>query len=117
MELRDLVIDLVAGDLLAVRQQVADAKRACVRWDRVEQPTGLSEVEMSVAAAVVELLASRAGMDPPSWTATIGAVQEPFVLDPGLEAMPRSFARARAAGPEPFRKRNLVALPDFLDVA
>ena len=34
-----------------------------------------------------------------------------------LEEMPRSFARAKSEGPEPLRKRNLLALPDFLDVA
>jgi hypothetical protein len=40
-----------------------------------------------------------------------------LILDPGLDQMPRSFAHAKAAGPEPLRRRNLIALPDFLDVA
>jgi hypothetical protein len=47
----------------------------------------------------------------------VGALQYPVVLDPGLEKMPRSFARAKKEAPEPLRRRNLVALPDFLDVA
>jgi hypothetical protein len=72
---------------------------------------------MSVAAAILELLSARSGAEPPPWTATIGASHEPVILDPGLENMPRSFARAKSDGPEPLRKRNLLALPDFLDVA
>jgi hypothetical protein len=47
----------------------------------------------------------------------VGSEREPFILDPGLDQMPRSLALAKAAGPEPLRKRNLFALPDFLDVA
>jgi hypothetical protein len=117
MDIRELVRALLAGNLLAARQFVADTHRQSVEWERLERPLDLTEPEMSVAAALIELLASRAGAAPPPWTNTVGAVSELLVLDPGLEQMPRSFARARAAGPEPFRRRNLVASPDFLDVA
>jgi hypothetical protein len=95
----------------------ADARRACVQWDQLKQPADLNDRELPVAAGIVELLAARSGISPPSWTQTVGAVQEMLVLDPGLENMPRSFAQARIAGPEPLRKRNIIASPDFLDVA
>jgi hypothetical protein len=117
MDIRKLVYALLAGDLLTARQYVVDAHRASVQWDRLERPLDLTARELSVAAALVELLASRAGAAPPGWTTTVGAVRGLLVLDPGLEPMPRSFAHARVAGPEPFRRRNLVASPDFLDVA
>jgi hypothetical protein len=117
MDVPELVHALLAGDLLTARQHVADAQRQHLQWETLEQPQGLSEREMSVAAGIVELLASRTGATPPPWTNTIGAVRESLVLDPGLEEMPRSFARARTSGPEPLRRRNLIALPDFLDVA
>lgn len=117
MDVPELVHALLAGDLLTARQCVADAQRTKVQWERLEQPHGLNDREMSVAAGVVELLASRNGDTPPPWTKTFGAVRELLVLDPGLEQMPRSFALAKSAGPEPLRKRNLIALPDFLDVA
>lgn len=117
MDVPELVHALLAGDLLTARQCVADAQRTHVRWEQLEQPRGLSDREMSVAAGIVELLASRTGGTPPPWTKTVGAVREPLILDPGLEQMPRSFARAKTAGPEPLRRRNLIALPDFLDVA
>jgi hypothetical protein len=117
MDIRDLVHALLRGDLLAARQYVADARRMRIQWDRVEQPRDLTEQQMSVAAGLIELLASRAGTTPPIWTKSVGPVRELLVLDPGLDQMPRSFARARTAGPEPLRTRNMVAPPDFLDVA
>jgi hypothetical protein len=117
MIIRDLVEAILSGDLLAARQWVADALRANVVWSDLERPSGLSERELVVAGGMVELLATRGGALPPRWTGDIGAEDQPLVLDPGLERMPRSFERARTAGPEPLRKRNLIALPDFLDVA
>ena len=117
MDLADLVRSILAGDLLAARQFVSDARGAHVAWEQVPQPRGLNDCELTVAAALVELLSARGGSTPPSWTAGIGPLRELLVLDPGLENMPRSFARAKATGPEPLRKRNLIASSDFLDVA
>ncbi|HYI13212.1 MAG TPA: hypothetical protein VEK57_29470 [Thermoanaerobaculia bacterium] len=117
MELRDIVHALLKGDLLAARQWVADARRERIQWERIDRPQGLTDRELTVAAAVVELLATRAEESPPSWADAVGAQEEPLLLDPGLEEMPRSLAHAKAFAPEPLRKRNLVALPDFLDVA
>jgi len=110
------VRSILSGDLLAARQWVADARRADVSWERIDKPAGLNEREMTVAAGVAELLARRAGASPPAWTLTIGPIDEPLFLDPGLEDMPRTLAHAKTNGPEPFRKRNLIASPDFLDV-
>jgi hypothetical protein len=117
MDVAELVVALLAGDLLTARQWAADAHRSKVQWKRVERPRGLTDREMSVAAGLVELFASRAGVPPPLWTNEIGGVREPLILDPGLEQMPRSFARAKIDAPEPLRRRNIVVLPDFLDVA
>jgi hypothetical protein len=117
MELRILIDAILAGDLLAARQWVADAKREQLKWGTLPYPRELAGRQVTVAAGVVELLARRAGETPPAWTDSIGPEREPIVLDPGLEQMPRSFARAKTTGPEPLRKRNLLALPDFLDVA
>jgi hypothetical protein len=117
MELHELVRALLTGDLLSARQYVADARRGNVDWSRLSPPSGYTEREMAVAAAIVELLATRNGSAPPPWTHAVGGLHEALILDPGLDRMPRSFARAKAAGPEPLRRRNLIALPDFLDVA
>jgi hypothetical protein len=117
MEVRDLVDAVLSGDLLSARQWVADAQREGVTWESVPYPCDLAGRELTVAAGLIELLAERAGKTPPAWTSSVGAERLPLVLDPGLEDMPRSFARAQTAGPEPLRKRNLFALPDFLHVA
>ena len=117
MDLRVLVEAILSGDLLTARQWVADARRERVNWARFECPSDFAAREITVAAGLIELLARRAGEKPPAWTEAVGAEREPLVLDPGLEQMPRSLARAKSSGPEPLRKRNLLALPDFLDVA
>ncbi|MBV8896888.1 MAG: hypothetical protein JO051_10290 [Acidobacteriaceae bacterium] len=117
MDLVELVRSLLAGDLLAARQQVADAKRQHTDWQRLQRPQDLDDRGLVVAAGLVEMLAMRSGGTPPAWTHTIGPLRDALVLDPGLDEMPRSFAHAKNAGPEPLRRRNLIALPDFLDVA
>jgi hypothetical protein len=116
MELPDLVRAVLSGNLLAARQWVADARRAQLQWPACTRPLGLDNREMTVAAALAELLATRAGLAAPSWTAAIGANNEPLFLDPGIQSMPRSLERSRTDAPEALRKRNLFALPDFLDV-
>lgn len=117
MDLAELVHALLAGDLLAARQWVADARQRQLDWQQLQRPGDLDDRGMVIAAALAEMLAARSGAQPPAWTAAIGGFREPFVLDPGLEEMPRSYARAKSSGPEPLRRRNLIALPDFLDVA
>lgn len=109
MELHDLVHAILAGDLLAARQWVADANRAKIRWERIGMPSGLDEREMTVAAGLAELLAARAGAQPPPWTLSVGPQREPLFLDRGLEDMPRTLAHAMSDGPEPLRRRNLFA--------
>jgi len=116
MDLRELVRAILSGDLLSARQWVADAQRAAVQWENFAQPAGLDEREMTVAAGLAELLATRAGAIPPSWTLSVGASDELLFLDPGLQDMPRTLAHAKAEGPEPFRRRNLIASPDFLSI-
>ncbi|MEA2240249.1 MAG: hypothetical protein QOC81_4973 [Thermoanaerobaculia bacterium] len=116
MELVDLVRAILSGDLLTARQWVADSQRARVQWEQFAQPAGLDEREMTVAAGLAELLAERAGTPPPPWTTSVGSQKEPLVLDPGLERMPRTFEQAKRNGPEPLRKRNLIASPDFLEI-
>ena len=116
MDLADLVHAILTGDLLAARQWVADSQRVRIAWERFEKPAGLDEREMIVAAGLAELLAGRAGIPAPPWTTSVGPQDGPLVLDPGLERMPRSFEQAKRNGPEPLRRRNMIASPDFLDI-
>jgi hypothetical protein len=116
MELRDLVRAILQGDLLTARQWVADAYRGHLRWELCARPDGMDDRELAVAAGLAELLAERVGAQPPAWAMSIGAQSEPVFLDPGIEKMPRTLARAKSHAPDSLRKRNLFALPDFLDI-
>lgn len=116
MDLRDLVGAVLSGDLLSARQWVADAGREHLDWASIAFPAEMDQRSLAVTAALLELLAGRAGENPPPWTNDVGGLDDFLVLDPGLETMHRSFAYAQEHGPVPFLKRHLIALPDFLDV-
>ncbi|MFL6281255.1 MAG: hypothetical protein ACJ731_14155 [Vicinamibacterales bacterium] len=117
MDLHELVDSVLSGELLRARQWVADARRDNVRWESIAFPAGMDRRSLVVTAALLELFAGRAGGNPPPWTNDVGALDDVVVLDPGLETMRRSFAYAKEHGPVSLLKRNLVALPDFLNVA
>lgn len=116
MELRDLIRALRERQTLTARQLVQDAIRECVDWRRVPRPEHLDRRDQVIAAAIVEMLARRAGVAPPPWAAKEGGLEEPLLLDPSLSKYPRSLERAKVEGPEPLRRRNLIAFADFLEV-
>ncbi len=117
MNLDDLVHSILAYDALASRQWVSDSLRAGLDWTAMPRPTGLDETEMGVAAAIAELLASRVGQEPPSWTVTIEAPPEPVFLVKAARTMPRLRRLCEQEGPEPLRRRRILAPPEFLKVA
>jgi len=117
MEIEILVRAILAGDLIAAREWIAEAQRCDLSWKSVGPPVGLDATELIVAAGLLELLAQRRGVPAPAWTSGVHAASDLIILDPGLERMRRTFERARTDGPEPLRKRNIVAPPDFLKIA
>ena len=58
----------------------------------------------AILAGFAELLAQRAGVEPPRWTRSVAIPKEQWT-PPGTPAM---IARARDTTPEPFRCRNIV---------
>lgn len=117
MDLRELVRALLRYDAVEARQWIADARRARLAWSTVEEPEGLTPVERAVAAGVVELLADRAGERAPRWTAGIGALRAPLLLVRAAAELPRLRKVCELEGPEPLRRRNLLAPPEFLTIA
>lgn len=117
MDLRDLIRALLSFDTLGARQWVADSVRQGIVWASVPMPTGLDRVSLAVAAGVAELLAGRAGQPPPSWTAGIDAVPTPIFLVRAARTMPRLRRLCEEEGPEPLRRRAILAPPEFLRVA
>jgi hypothetical protein len=117
VDLRDLVRALLAHDALGARQWVADAERARLSWATMPEPRELDARAMAVAAGVAELLAGRSGQLPPAWTASVPAAAEPVWLVRAALTLPRLRRMCELEGPEPLRRRRVLAPPEFLTVA
>jgi len=117
VDLKELVQALLRFDGLSARQWLADAVRSGLVWSEVPAPVGLDATESAVAAGIAELLASRAGQSPPRWTARIPPAPQKLFLVRAAATMPRLRAVCEQEGPEPLRRRGLLAPPDFLSIA
>ena len=117
MDLHDLVDALVSRDALRARQWVADSARAGFDWTHVPEPGGLDATGLAVAAAVVELMAGRQGKNPARWTSSVPAAPRRMYLVRAAESLPRLRRLCDEEGPEPLRRRGLLAPPDFLTAA
>jgi hypothetical protein len=117
MDLRELVGFLLGREALAARQWIADASREGFEWARVPEPEGLDPLALAVAAGVVEMMAERLAVPPPSWTAGVPAAPHRLYLVEAAEVMPRLRRLCEEEGPEPLRRRRLLAPPDFLTAA
>ena len=117
MDLRDLVHALVRGDALGARQWVADATRAGWDWTAVAEPGDLDPVGRAVAASVVEMMAERQQGRPPSWTAAVPPAPTRLFLVRAAESLPRLRRLCEEEGPEPLRRRRILAPPGFLTAA
>lgn len=114
MELLELVVALVDGDMLTARQWVADSVREGFEWTRVPRPQELPDPAMAIAAGITELLAARAGQAAPSWTTNVGAASEPVFLVRAARDYPRLRRLCEEEGPEQLRSRRILAPPEFL---
>jgi hypothetical protein len=117
MDLRDLVRALLGFDALVARQWLADAQRSGFVWSEIPVPMGLDATELATAAGVAELLAARAGQPPPSWAASVPPAPERLFLVRAAASMPRLRSLCEREGPEPLRRRGLLAPPEFLSIA
>lgn len=117
MDLRDLVSALLRYDTLSARQWVADAARGGFDWTRVPEPVGLDAVGLATAAGTVELMVSRLNQVAPSWTADVPAAPQRRYLVQAAESLPRLRRLCEEEGPEPLRRRGLLAPPEFLTAA
>ena len=72
---------------------------------------------LALAAGLLELLALHTNQAAPTWTDEIGGSPEPFFLLQAALRMKRLRDLCERESPEPLRKRNLYAQPDFLSFA
>ena len=116
MRIEDLVDALMSFDCLRARQWTADATESSTDWSTIERPKGLGPEEMAVAASVAELLAQRANQPPPAWISEIQQSPTKVWLVRWAESMPRLRRLCEREGPEPLRRRKVLAPPEFLTV-
>ncbi len=116
MELAELVYALMRLDARVARAMVAQVLTDCVDWSQIEAPATLGGAELSVAAAVVELLSGYSRTSPPAWTRSVGASPYPVWLI-AVENRPRLKARLLTESPAPLRNRRVYAPEDFLRTA
>lgn len=87
------------------------------QFTAMPQPTSADLRILCVAAALIELLAQRAGQAPPPWTTAMGALPEPFFVMRFAERPGFTRDLCLNESPEPFRRRNIFAPPNFLEMA
>ena len=112
--LADAACAALRGDHLLVRQWAIDTVRDQMAWCDVGRPN-LQGDELSVAAALVEVLAIRAGQIAPKWTADVPAASRSIYFVP--VTLPRSRRVSETQGPEPLRRRRIYAMPNYLAFA
>ena len=117
MNLSDLVRALLSFDALRARQWVTDSLRQGIVWASIPEPADLDPVGLGVAAGVAELLAARVGQAPPRWAAQVAVAPMAVCLVKAARTMPRLRRLCEEEGPEPLRRRRILAPPEFLTVA
>jgi hypothetical protein len=117
VDLRDLVRALLSYDALSARVWLTEARRKQVEWSSIAAPTDATPTELALAAGLVELMAQRDGQAPPPWTASVGRSPTRIYLVRAAADMPRLRRLCEEEGPEPLKRRDLLAPPDFLDAA
>lgn len=108
---------LLARDELRLRLFVQAWLREQPCFALMSQPDTTDPRLLTVAAALVELLAERGGQPPPAWTATIGSLPEPFFAVAWADRPGFTRDLCLNESPEPLRQHNIFAPPNFLMMA
>lgn len=103
------------GEHLVVRQWAADCLRERLTWAALKRPTDLAGDELAIAAGLVEIVAQLAGQSAPPWVAPVPCASRPIYFVPS--EMRRSRETSEREGPEPLRRRQIFAMPNYLQLA
>ena len=115
--IEQIAVAVLNDDTLAARSLVQAFLRGQPVLAELSQPETDNPVVLAVAAALLELFALRTQQPAPGWTRQIGAVEQPVYLLKSAAHMRRLRDLCRDAAPEPLRRRNLYAPPDYLAFA
>ncbi|GAB4582094.1 MAG: hypothetical protein Fur0022_48470 [Anaerolineales bacterium] len=102
---------------LLVRSLTQDLLRETRSFQDIPRPTSQDASLLSIAAGLIELLAQRQNQQPPAWSQDIGPMPEPFYLLETALHMKRLRELCETQAPEPLKKRNLYAPPNYLAFA
>ncbi len=114
INLDDLAKAALNRDALQLRSLVQDFIRSGDKLVDLAAPQTHDAQLLSVAAALVELLAERTNQPPPFWTANIGAVAVPLFLVAAAERLASLRQLCQEESPEPLKRRKLLAPPNYL---
>ena len=78
----------------------------------IPQPSFTDELDLAIAASIVELIAARLHTAAPAWTRLVGPLSTPFALV--TVHLPAKLARLQRESPPELRARNLLAPGNFL---
>ena len=110
MRVDELVLALRTRD--ALRARVLYAQLLASDPSTIEQPSFSDELDLAIAASIVELIAARLHAVAPAWTRLVGPLQTPYALV--TVHLPAKLARLQRESPPELRARNLVAPENFL---
>ncbi|HMQ35677.1 MAG TPA: hypothetical protein PKD53_33535 [Chloroflexaceae bacterium] len=115
--IRELAEALLARDDFRLRLLTQGWLRESPHFRAVTPPDTADTRILVAAAALLELLAERAGQQPPSWTASVGALPEPFFAVAWADRPGFTRDLCLNESPEPLRRHNIFAPPNFLEMA
>ncbi len=115
--LEEMAESLLRRDALALREL---ANEWWQRFDDAEiwtEPNNPDHDILAVAAALAELFADRAGVAPPTWTASAGQLEKPFYALAAASRLKTVREMCEQESPTPLQKRGILAPGAFLESA
>lgn len=114
VKIKQLAQCALRADDLTLRILVQEFLRDTPILKDVPRPQTKNRRVLAVAAGLLELFALRSGQAAPEWTQSIGALPGPVFLAHEAARMKRLRQLCLDESPEPLKKRNLYATPNYL---
>lgn len=115
--IEQIAVAILRDDSLLTRALVQDFLRSQPVLAEIPQPETIDPASLAIAASLLELFALRMHQPAPTWTRQIGPVEKPIYLLKAAAHMRRLRELCHDAAPEPLRRRQLYAPPDYLAFA
>lgn len=114
--LQSMAEALLNRDALQLRLLVQAWMRNPPRFDTIPCPQTDDVQILAAAAGLVELLALRLNQEPPKWTSAVAPLPTPFFVMRRAERPGFTRDLSVSEAPEPLKRRNIFAPPNFLQM-